>query len=321
MRNPDQLNESTVIVDRRTVVTDEIVELELRRVDGADLPRWEPGSHIEFVLSDDMIRQYSLCGDPDDRSCWKVAVLREDEGRGGSRRIHQELHEGAHVVARGPRNLFPFQPSRNYVFVAGGIGITPILPMISAAVKSGSRWILHYGGRSLPSMAFTDRVLDLDGADVRLYPQDEVGLIDLDSALGVPDSETLVYCCGPEPLLDAVEQRCRSSWPSDALRVERFAPRGTLDDEIDEAFEVELVQSGMTVTVKPGESILTAVEDAGVPILSSCMEGTCGTCEVPVLEGVPHHRDSVLTEREREANGTMMICVSRATSSRLVLDL
>ncbi|WP_228003036.1 PDR/VanB family oxidoreductase [Nocardia australiensis] len=321
MRNPSELNESMVIVHRRTVLTDEIVELELRRADGVDLPCWDPGSHIEVVLSEDMIRQYSLCGDPDDRSCWKIAVLREDDGRGGSRRIHEEWHEGIHVVVRGPRNLFPFQPAPNYVFIAGGIGITPMLPMISAAVKSGSQWSLHYGGRSLSSMAFTDRVLDIGSADAWLYPQDEVGLIDLDSALAAPESETLVYCCGPEPLLTAVEDRCRSYWPSDALHVERFAPKDTVESANDEAFEVELIQSGVTVTVNPGESVLSAVEAVGVPVLASCLEGTCATCEVTVVEGVPDHRDSVLSEREREANNTMMICVSRSVSSRLVLDL
>lgn len=321
MRNPFELNESTVIVFRRTALNDEIVELELHNVDGEDLPCWDPGSHIEIVLSENMVRQYSLCGDPDDRSCWKIAVLREDAGRGGSRRIHEELHEGAQVVVRGPRNLFPFQQSRSYVFIAGGIGITPILPMISAAMKSGSRWTLHYGGRSLPSMAFTDRLVGIESADVRLYPQDEVGLIDLESALGAPDPETLVYCCGPEPLLTAVEDRCRSSWPSDVLHVERFAARATVEGSNDDAFEVELIQSGVTVTVNPGESVLSAVEAVGVSVLSSCMEGTCATCEVTVMEGVPDHRDSVLSERERESNNTMMICVSRASSPRLVLDL
>lgn len=319
--NPREASESTVVVARRTLLTDEIVELELRNADGSALPDWDPGSHVDVVLSEDLVRQYSLCGDPDDRSCWRIAVLREPDGRGGSRRIHDELNEGTRVSVRGPRNLFPLEDSRNYVFIAGGIGITPLLPMISTAARSGARWSLHYGGRSLQSMAFTDRARDLSGGDVRFYPQDQVGIIDLAAALGNPDPDTLIYCCGPEPLLAAVEERCRTSWPSRALHVERFAPRAVIGDEVDEAFEVELVQSGLTVTVEPGESILTVVEDAGVPILSSCMEGTCGTCEVPVLEGIPDHRDSVLTEREREAHATMLICVSRAATSRLVLDL
>ncbi len=315
-----EVSESTVVVARRTQLTDEIVELELRNADGSPLPPWDPGSHVDLVLSRDVVRQYSLCGDPGDRSCWRVAVLRESNGRGGSRRIHDELHEGALVTVRGPRNLFPLHKSRNYVFIGGGIGITPLLPMISTVARSGARWSLHYGGRSLRSMAFTDRARSL-GGDVRLYPQDEVGHIDLAAALGAPDPDTLIYCCGPEPLLAAVEERCRTSWPAEALHVERFAPRDVMSGEADEAFEVELAQSGLTVLVEAGESILNVVEDAGVPILSSCMEGTCGTCEVPVLEGIPDHRDSVLTEREREANATMLICVSRAVGSRLVLDL
>ncbi|TQC46107.1 oxidoreductase [Rhodococcus sp. WS4] len=321
MRNSFDVAELTAIVTRRKVLTDEIVELELRSVDGQDLPAWDPGSHIELVLSESMVRQYSLCGDPDDRSCWRIAVLLEVDGRGGSRRIHEELHEGSTVAVRGPRNLFPLRPSRNYVFIAGGIGITPMLPMISAAAKAGARWSIHYGGRSLRSMAFAEQLSGMNGADVWLYPQDEVGVIDLDSALGEPDSVTLIYCCGPEPLLRAVEDQCRSSWPSDALCVERFSPKNIDDSANNDSFEVELMQSGVTVTVNPGQSILTALEEVGAPVLASCMEGTCATCEVAVLEGVADHRDSVLTEREREANKTMMICVSRAVGSRIVLDL
>ncbi|SDE65947.1 Ferredoxin-NADP reductase [Rhodococcus tukisamuensis] len=321
MRNSFNEEELTVVVTHRSALTEEIVELEFRNADGSDLPAWDPGSHIEIVLSESVIRQYSLCGDPSDRGCWRIAVLREADGRGGSLQIHEELHVGSSVAVRGPRNLFPLRPSPNYVFIAGGIGITPMLPMVSAAAKAGARWSIHYGGRSRRSMAFAEKLLEIDGAGVRLYPQDEVGVIDLNSALGQPDTDTLVYCCGPEALLRAVEDRCRSSWPSDALCIERFSPKSVDSSAGDDSFEVELMQSSMTVTVNPGQSILSALEEVGVPVLASCMEGTCATCEVAVLEGVPDHRDSVLTEREREDNKTMMICVSRAAGSRIVLDL
>ncbi|MFE4503548.1 PDR/VanB family oxidoreductase [Rhodococcus sp. NPDC056743] len=325
MRYSFNETELTVVVTRRTAVTDEIIQLELRNLDGSDLPAWDPGSHIELILSESMVRQYSLCGDPDDRSRWTIAVLREVDGRGGSQRIHDVLQENSNVLIRGPRNLFPLRLSRNYIFIAGGIGITPMLPMISAAIKSGARWSLHYGGRSRQSMAFAEQLSMTAGtlahADVRLYPQNEVGFIDLDSALKEPNSETLIYCCGPEPLLSAVEDRCQSSWPSESLCVERFSPRTFDESPVETTFEVELMQSGKTIVVIPGQSILDAVEQAGVPVLSSCMEGTCASCEVAVLDGIPDHRDSVLSERERESNKTMMICVSRASSSRLAIDL
>jgi ferredoxin len=168
-------------------------------------------------------------------------------------------------------------------------------------------------------MAFLDELAQY-GDRVSVRPQDETGLLDLDGLLGTPRADTLVYCCGPEPLLAAVEQRC-AGWPRGALHVERFAPRPQAEPARAEAFEVELAQSELTLSVPPDRSILSVVEEAGVGLLSSCAEGTCGTCETAVLAGVPDHRDSVLSEEEREANDCMMICVSRARTDRLVLDL
>jgi ferredoxin len=151
-------------------------------------------------------------------------------------------------------------------------------------------------------------------------PQDETGLLDLDTLLGTPLADTLVYCCGPEPLLDAVEQRC-ATWPQRALQVERYSAKPLADPARVEAFEIVLAQSGRILTVPPERSILEVVEEAGVGVLSSCAEGTCGTCETPVLDGEPDHRDSVLDEAERATNTCMMICVSRSCSARLVVDL
>jgi ferredoxin len=168
-------------------------------------------------------------------------------------------------------------------------------------------------------MAFLDE-LAAHGERVTVWPQDERGLIDLDGLLGEPQPDTKVYCCGPEPLLTAVEQRC-GAWPRGALHVERFVAKPLSEPVLHEAFEVQLAQSGLTLTVPPEKSILTVVEEAGIGVLSSCQEGTCGTCETPVIEGVPDHRDSVLDQDAREAGDCMMICVSRACTSRLVLDL
>ena len=191
--------------------------------------------------------------------------------------------------------------------------------MIAAAQADGVEWELVYGGRQRASMAFLDE-LAAHGDKVTVRPQDETGFLDLDTLLGEPRPDTKVYCCGPEPLLAAVEQRC-TGWPKGSLHVESFAARPLGKPVLSEAFEVYLKQSELTLTVPPDKSILYVVEGAGVGVLSSCAEGTCGTCETPVLEGVPDHRDSVLDEDERQANDCMMICVSRACTPRLVLDL
>jgi ferredoxin len=189
--------------------------------------------------------------------------------------------------------------------------------MVAAAHELGARWRLTYGGRTRAAMAFLDQ-LSQYGGRVRVRPQDEYGLLDLVDALGEPDPDTAVYCCGPEPLLAAVEQRC-AAWPRGALHVERFTAR--VVEGPDEAFEVELAGDGRTFAVPAGRSILSVLEEAGLPVLSSCREGTCGTCETGVLGGVPDHRDSLLTAQERAAGDVMMVCVSRACTPRLVLDL
>jgi len=307
-------------VERRETVARGVVVLDLRLPTGEDLPPWMPGSHIDLVLTPELTRQYSLCGNPLDRRVWRIGVLREPEGRGGSEYVHHALHDGALVDVRGPRCHFALEPSPRYLFIAGGIGITPIVPMVGAAQAVGAQWELHYGGRSLESMAFRTQLSECFGAAVTLHPQDEVGLLKLDKLLGSPRSDTLVYCCGPEPLLTAVERHC-AAWPAGALHVERFAPREQEEPVLHETFEVELAQSSITLAVSPDESILEVAKAAGVDVLSSCEEGTCGTCETRVLEGAVDHRDSLLTPEERAANDTMFICVSRAACPRLVLDL
>ncbi|GLY92287.1 PDR/VanB family oxidoreductase [Actinoallomurus iriomotensis] len=305
-----------MVLARKETVADGVVMLTLRRTDGGPVPAWEPGAHVDVELGSDLIRQYSLCGDPADRSSLRVAVLREPGGRGGSRVVHDDLAEGDVVTVGEPRNNFPLVPAARYLFIAGGIGITPLLPMIAAVRSRGAAWRLVYGGRTRASMAFLSELGAL--SQVAVCPQDETGLLDLDSLLGEPCPGTAVYCCGPEPLLAAVEDRC-ATWPSGSLHVERFkaieatGPRTT--------FEVRLALSGTTFVVPPDRSILETLEQAGLQILSSCREGTCGTCETTVLDGEPDHHDSLLTEEERAACDTMMICVSRARSPRLVLEL
>ncbi len=295
---------------------------------GGELPAWTPGAHVDLHLAGALIRQYSLSGDPADRRTWRIAVLLEEDSRGGSRYLHDRVGSGALLKAGRPRNNFRLVGVDRYVFIAGGIGITPLLPMIGAAQAAGADWVLHYGARSRARMAFT-RELERYGDRCLLYPQDERGFMPLDRILGPEADGAAVYCCGPEPLLRAVEQG-QPTRRAGSLHVERFHPRnlaadGGRADEggacIADGFDVVLNSSGTTVRVAPGQSILAALARAGVDVPSSCEEGTCATCETGVIEGEVEHRDSVLTDEERAAGQTMMLCVSRARSPRLVLDL
>ncbi|MGW4526879.1 PDR/VanB family oxidoreductase [Amycolatopsis sp. NPDC004378] len=303
-----------LLVETKEKLADGVVRLTLRAPGGQPLPAWEPGAHVDLVLPGG-VRQYSLCGRPGDP--YQVAVLREPGGRGGSAYVHDELEAGHQVQVDGPRNHFALVDAKRYLFVAGGIGITPLLPMIEQVAEAGREWQLVYGGRTRSSMAFTEELRRHEGR-VTIRPQDEHGLLDLPALLAEPRPDTAVYCCGPEPLLAAVEQLC-AGWPEDALRVERFAPKP--DDGPQTAFEVELAGSGRVLEVPADRSILEVVGESGVSVLSSCQEGTCGTCETGVLGGTPDHRDSVLTAAERREGDVMMICVSRSCSPRLVLDL
>jgi ferredoxin-NADP reductase len=312
--------ERDVVVTARADEAEGVVVLTFELPEGGDLPVWTPGAHVDLLMGDGLVRQYSLCGDPADRRRWQVAVLLEPRSRGGSRFVHAELAEGATLRVRGPRNHFALAPAKSYLFVAGGIGITPILPMVAAAEAEGAQWRLTYGGRTRASMAFRTELTQRYGERVDIRPQDETGLLDLTGLLVNADSETLVYCCGPEPLLAAVEAAC-GHWPFGALHVERFSPKKIVEPVRQESFEVELSKSGMVLTVLPGRSVLEVVEESGVTVLSSCAQGTCGTCETTVLAGVPEHHDSLLSADERAANNTMFICVSRSRSPRLVLEL
>ncbi|GAA5119388.1 PDR/VanB family oxidoreductase [Haloechinothrix salitolerans] len=306
----------TLRVCAMTWEADDVLSMALRAPDDVDLPAWEPGAHIDMELGDGLVRQYSLCGDPADRGEYRVAVLREDHSRGGSEYVHRTLRPGDLIDVRGPRNHFRLEDAERYLFIAGGIGITPILPMIAAVRDTGRPWRLLYGGRRRSSMAFTD-TLARYGSAVRLAPQDEVGLLDLNTALAVVDEHTLVYCCGPAPLIDAVHERC----PAEQLRVERFAAPEPEDDALPaDAFAIELARTGRTVHVPADRSVLDVLLDHGVEVPNDCREGICGSCETKVVSGEVDHRDYVLTDRERRAGSTMMVCVSRACGHRIVLD-
>ncbi|GGJ48161.1 PDR/VanB family oxidoreductase [Streptomyces brasiliensis] len=298
-------------VTSHETVADGVVRL---RLEGHDLPRWEPGAHLDLVLPSGLVRQYSLCGDPEDTSSYTVATRLVADGRGGSREVYEQVTEGMELEVRGPRNRFPLVEAPAYVFVAGGIGITPVLPMLRA-LPEGAEWRLLFGGRTRASMPFLEEVEKLAG-DGRLtvVAGDEAGRPDLDGLLTDLAEGTAVYCCGPEGLMAAVEERL----PETAtLHLERFAPRTSAGGNAE--FEVELRRSGRTLTVPADSTVLAAVR-AELPNTSySCEQGFCGTCQQRVLEGEVDHRDELLTDSER--GDSMLICVSRSRSERLVLDM
>ncbi|MFD3699742.1 PDR/VanB family oxidoreductase [Streptomyces sp. NPDC058646] len=296
------------LITSRTEPAEGVLRLTLR---AAGLPAWTPGAHVDVTLPSGLVRQYSLCGDPAEEGAYTIAIRLVEDGRGGSREAHRRLVEGAELELRPPRNRFELVPAPSYVFVAGGIGITPLLPMLRAATAAGAVWILLYGGRSRASMPFLPE-LAVHGDRVRVLPQDEVGLPDLAPLAAAPPG-TLVYCCGPEPLMRAVTAAAPD--PA-AVRLERFAPAVPGPAQ---PFAVELHRSGRTVEVAADESALTAVRRVLPNTPYSCGQGFCGTCRHRVLAGEVDHHDELLTDQERE--DSMLLCVSRAASGRLVLDL
>jgi ferredoxin-NADP reductase len=309
-----------VRVEAVTTEADGVVSLTLVRPDDGVLPSWQPGAHIDVCLSGGLVRQYSLCGEVGENR-WRIGVLDEPDGRGGSRRIHRECKAGDLLTVRGPRNHFPLISAPSYLFIAGGIGVTPLIPMLTAVSSHAADWRFLYGGRSLASMAFLDQLKRLgDGVAVR--PQDTSGLLDLSGAISAMPPDAAIYCCGPEPLIAAVEATC-AQLGRPAPLVERFArrPANPAERADDQSFTVIIDSTGLALQVGVDDAILDVLEANGVDIVSSCREGICGTCETPVLKGSIIHRDSVLTDDEKEAGDCMMVCVSRASSSELVLDL
>lgn len=311
------------VADRRVVAHDQdVVALTLTAADGGTLPAWHPGAHLDLHLPSGRIRQYSLCGDPGDRRHYRIAVRRIPDGGGGSIEVHEHLHPGTRMRTHGPRNAFPLtvpgfgSPAQRLHFVAGGIGITPILPMLAAAQRLDVPWTLTYAGRSRDSLPFLDEV-SAYGARVHIHTDDTMGVPTAGELLGECPSATTVYACGPAPMLTAV----RSALVSRAdveLHFERFAAPPVVDGA---PFSVVIASTGTTVPVAADETLLGALHRSGVHTAYSCRQGFCGTCRTRVLEGTVEHRDTLLTDPERAA-AMMLTCVSRAADGqRLTLDL
>lgn len=298
---------------------DGVVSVQLQPRSGELLPAWEPGAHIDLLLPTGIQRQYSLCGPVGERSYYRIGVRRERTSRGGSEYVHAFLRPGQQLTVAGLRNTFELHRATSYVFVAGGIGITPILPMIRQAESWGLDWKLLYAGHTATSMPFSDELRGY-GTRVRFYASDADGRIPLGEQFAHVRAGAKIYACGPSALLSAL-QDATAHWPRDSLHLERFKPRKRAASAEDKPVEVVCAASDRTVNVEAGQSILTALEGAGINVPSSCRSGICGACETTVVEGVPDHRDDILSESERAANDRMFVCVSRAQTPRLVLDV
>jgi ferredoxin-NADP reductase len=309
-----------VLVRAMALEAEGVMSLILAARDGAPLPEWAPGAHIDLVTPQGAVAQYSLCGRLDDCT-WRVAVLLQREGRGVSRYVHDGLRPGAVVTVRGPRNHFHMELAARYLFIAGGIGITPILPMVEAAEREGAQWRLVYCGRSEETMAFTGE-LDRYGPRVALFPKAITGRAPLARIVAGADAGTAIYTCGPERLIDEVcdfAQRHSLAAP----HVERFAPAAPLSPPAPggDSFAVKLARSGIECAVPPDRTIVEVLLERGVYVPTSCLQGVCGSCETRVLAGAIDHRDAIISEADRQRGDSMMICVSRAAGLTLTLDL
>lgn len=297
---------------------DGVLSLDLSSPDNSDLPPFGPGAHVDLHLPDGVVRQYSLFGDPADRKHYRVAV-REVPGGRMSRAIHRTFRPGDMVTVGVPRNNFPMVPSRRYLFVAGGIGITPLLPMMIEANRAGAEWSLLYCATRLGNAPFLDEVKALGGS-VSLHISEAGTRLDVPTRLAEHPADTVLYCCGPDRLMTAVEQ-ATAAWPEGTVHFEWFTSRARPENETSGAFELVCARSNIVLTVPPDRSILDTLQDAGINVPRSCEQGICGSCECRIVEGAVDHRDSILSAAEKAANQSLMTCVSRATGPRLVLDI
>lgn len=311
------------VTDRQVVARDEnVIALTLAATDRAPLPRWHPGSHLDIHLPSGRVRQYSLCGDPAARGHYRIAVRRIPTGGGGSVEVHDRLPVGATVTTGGPRNAFPLSvpghgsPTQRLRFIAGGIGITPILPMLGLAESLGVDWSMIYVGRSAQSIPFLDEVRRY-GDRIVIRTDDVHGIPSADDLLGECPDGTTVYACGPADMLTLIRERLIGR-DNVELHFERFAAAPVVDGE---PFTVTVASTGTQLAVAADETLLAALQRGGVAAPYSCQQGFCGTCRTRVLEGVVQHRDTLLTTPERDA-GLMLTCVSRAPAGEhLTLDL
>ena len=303
----------TAVVTKRELVAPDVVALTLADVGGGLLPSWTPGGHIDVQLPSGRRRQYSLCGPPGRRTDYRIAVRRIADGGGGSIEMHDAFDVGDSLVFEGPRNAFYLGAGeRDVLFVIGGIGVTPILPMLHAAQQRGINWRAVYAGSSREYLPLLDEVVSVAPDRVTVWADDEHGrFATADDLLVDAGPATAVYVCGPTPMLESV-RIARDEYANAPLHYERFSPPPVVDGV---PFELELARSRRVLTVPANRSALDAMLDDDPTTAYSCRQGFCGTCKVKVVGGQVDRRG-----RTAEGDGEMLVCVSRATGGRVVVD-
>jgi len=312
-----------VVVRKREIQGADVVVLDLALADGAALPAFEAGAHVDIHVAPGLVRQYSLCSDPADASVYRLGVLKDPDSRGGSVGVHEALVEGREVQISTPRNLFPLAAdARRSILLGGGIGITPMIAMAHALYQQGADFELHYCGRSRSRSAFLEALASAPFADrvvTHFDDEDAAQRLDLQAVLGAGSTGTHLYTCGPSGFMDWVIAGARQQgYAEDHIHKEYFQVEV---DASGASFEVVAARSNKTVQVAEGQSILDALAQVGIKIDISCEQGVCGTCMCEVLEGEPDHRDVYLTDEEKAANDQILVCCSRAKSNKLVLDI
>ena len=313
-----------VIIESRTVEAEGICSFVLRDPLGSELPVFTAGAHVDVHVNAGLIRQYSLSNDPVERKQYRIAVLLEPQSRGGSAGMHSQLEIGQTLTISSPRNHFPLVPARRSLLLAGGIGITPILSMANTLHSQGADFELHYCGRTQNRMAFLNELANSafsKHVQVHFDDGEPSQHVDLRAVLSSPESDVHLYVCGPGGFMNHVLDSARQiGWVEQNLHREFFAAT-PLDTSGDGSFEVRLARTGRTCHVPADKSVMDVLLAQGIDLAFSCESGVCGTCLTRVLEGIPDHRDSFLTDAERAANDQFTPCCSRAKTSTLVLDL
>jgi tetrachlorobenzoquinone reductase len=292
---------------------------QFRRHDGARLPSYDPGAHLDLHLPNGLVRQYSLLAPEREPEKYLIGVKRDAASRGGSRCVHEDLHVGMSLKISAPRNNFPLvENAEQVIFFAGGIGITPIWCMIQRMQALGRPWRLHYSCRSRQDMAFREELAAMEQAHLHFDDENQGRVLDLATIIGAAAKSAHLYCCGPQPMITAFEA-ATASWPREQIHVEYFTPKQ--EPARTGGFVVELARSGQEFFIPPGQSILQVLYEAGIDVDYSCELGICGACETGVISGIPEHRDSVLSEEDQASNTKVMICCAGCKTDRLVLDL
>jgi ferredoxin-NADP reductase len=298
-----------------------ITKYTFQHPDGADLPAWQAGAHLDIVVAPEFLRQYSMCGDPADRSRYQIAVLREDKGRGGSRLMHRIFTEGRRIFISHPINHFALEPeATRTILMGGGIGVTPLIAMGHELHAAGRDFALHYSGRSRQTMGLLRDIAGFDWADrVTLHITDEGGRADLDALLSGYSDGWHVYTCGAERYMTSVIQAAtRAGFPEEARHLEYFSVPET-PDYINHAFTLKLARSGKTFTIPADKSATDVLIENGIAIDVKCSDGICGVCKCGLVSGAVEHRDFVLSNKQRE--DAIILCQSRAADENSVVEI